>query len=387
MQWVEHKQAGLSVPAPDLGLLERALAARPDNPALHDALGTALFSRHDHERAAAAYAEAERLDPAGFSNWGLFAAALLELGDAEAALALTDRGLELGARESLRHYRGLALRKLGRHDEAVADLMRALASGPGLFHTLKALLFPMTRDADGAPLLAACDALPDPYGATAGARACRAIALSRIGRIEEARALVDLDRHVAIRRFDPPPEFGGLEAFNRRLAEEIRHDPPPAPTRDGFEINYSPRPTTSPAVTALTAFTKTAIEEYLARLPEMGLADSMPVPERASLSRSTVVLHRDGTNAEHIHAFSLVSTVYYVEVPASVRDAEDDRGALLLGGCAETSGGYRACWGTRTIRPEPGMLVIFPAHFFHDVIPTRSDAPRIVVSADMEAAD
>lgn len=385
MEWVEDDQAGLSVPAPGAALLEQAIAANPGNARLHAMLGAVRFAQHDHAGAAAAFAAAERLDPAGFVNWDLYAGALLDLGDAEGALAAADRGLGRGAPEAIRHARGLALRKLGREAEARAELERVLASGPGHYHTLRALLFPMTRDPDGAPLLAACDALPDAYRNTAGARACRAIALSRLGRAEEARALVDVERHVVRTRFEPPPEFGGLEAFNRALADEILRDPPPAATRDGFEINYSPRRSASPAFAALTDFTKARIEEYLARLPEMGLAEAMPAPAKGSLSRVTVVLRRDGTNAEHIHAPNMVSTVYYVEVPQSVRDADDDRGSLVLGGVAETTGGYEACWGVRRIKPEPGTLVLFPAHFFHDVVPSRSEDPRIVVSADLVA--
>ena len=49
----------------------------------------------------------------------------------------------------------------------------------------------------------------------------RGIALSRVGRLDEARSLVDLERYPARVTFEPPAEFGGIERFNSLLANEI----------------------------------------------------------------------------------------------------------------------------------------------------------------------
>jgi hypothetical protein len=56
----------------------------------------------------------------------------------------------------------------------------------------------------------------------------------------------------------------------------------------------------------------------------------------------------------------------------------------LLGCCDEYTRGHAPVWGTRRIKPEPGVLLIFPSHIFHDVVPTGSDEPRISVVADLK---
>ena len=57
-----------------------------------------------------------------------------------------------------------------------------------------------------------------------------------------------------------------------------------------------------------------------------------------------------------------------------------------VGCCEKLTGGHRAAWGTRYVKPEPGMLVVFPAHMFHDVVPTQSDAQRIAIGLDAKPA-
>jgi tetratricopeptide (TPR) repeat protein len=384
MEWLSREASLSAAPVPDVALLEQAVAANPAAAPLHGRLAAAHFARQDFAGAAASFAEAERLDPAGFRAWEPFAASLVRIGAYAEALAACDRALDRGAGDGLRHYRGTALRRLGRREEGRADLERALVSGDRQFHTLKALLRPMSAKPDGGPLLDYCDALPPAYRRCAGANAYRAIALSRLGREEEANAMVDLDRHVVLDRFEPPAEFGGIEAFNRLLAEEILRDPPPGAKRDGFDINYAPRRGESPAFAALSAFTRSRIEAYVARLEGFGLAEILgPPPAAGSLGRATGVLRREGTNGEHIHAGNYISTVYYVAVPREVLDADDDRGALVMGKCSDNTRGYQACWGKRVIRPQPGVLTLFPSHVFHDVIPPLSEEPRIVVAADL----
>jgi tetratricopeptide (TPR) repeat protein len=240
MEWLSREASLSAAPVPDVALLEQAVAANPAAAPLHGRLAAAHFARQDFAGAAASFAEAERLDPAGFRAWEPFAASLVRIGAYAEALAACDRALDRGAGDGLRHYRGTALRRLGRREEGRADLERALVSGDRQFHTLKALLRPMSAKPDGGPLLDYCDALPPAYRRCAGANAYRAIALSRLGREEEANAMVDLDRHVVLDRFEPPAEFGGIEAFNRLLAEEILRDPPPGAKRDGFRHQLCP---------------------------------------------------------------------------------------------------------------------------------------------------
>jgi uncharacterized protein (TIGR02466 family) len=124
--------------------------------------------------------------------------------------------------------------------------------------------------------------------------------------------------------------------------------------------------------------------DYVASAPTYGLDKALPSPPaKVRLYHGFTVLRRDGANGEHMHPLGYVSSVYYVQVPEIVATAPDDRGSLTLGGCSQYTAGYEPCWGTRQIKPVEGSLVIFPSHVFHDVVPSRTNDPRISVAADM----
>jgi hypothetical protein len=63
--------------------------------------------------------------------------------------------------------------------------------------------------------------------------------------------------------------------------------------------------------------------------------------------------------------------------------ADDGVGALVLGSLDGLTEGYVPCWGTRNIKPVPGVATLFPSHIFHSVMPTRSEHPRIAVPFDL----
>ncbi|MDF7775262.1 putative 2OG-Fe(II) oxygenase [Sphingomonas sp. AOB5] len=304
----------------------------------------------------------------------------IESGRIREAIELCERGLRDAPSAALHHARGRAFQALGMREQALGEYRRAVTLGDWPLMPLRSAMRILATDPDGARLLAYCDGLPPAMRDTAVTRAYRAIALSKLGRHEEAAVLVDLDRHVMRVAFDPPAAFGGIAAFNEALAKEILGDPPAGLDGADTAINYRPR-LDGPAMAALVAFTQTSMQAYLARLDEMGLAGVMPLPgDRAILQTATTVLRRDGRNRQHIHPRGLVSSVYHVRVPPGL---DGNRGALVLGVCDEPAAGHQACWGTRHIRPVEGWLTLFPSHLFHDVVPSGIEAPRISVASDL----
>jgi hypothetical protein len=216
-------------------------------------------------------------------------------------------------------------------------------------------------------------------------RAFRAIALSRVGRTEDARRLVDLDKYVAQIAFTPPKEFGGIKCFNELLAEEILHNPGLRHTDVyGFHRTELLDIKGARAFPALAKFLKEAIAEFIAQFPRRGLDLILPPAPMDGFLRSAgnVVRHAEGHHS-HIHKFAYVSGVYHVCVPQEAAGVDYRGGALVLGACDDFTGGYIPCWGHRDIKPEPGIATIFPSHIFHSVVPTRSRQPRIAVPFDL----
>lgn len=383
MRWLECQFDRMVNPAVSTSLLRKAVEKYPDNPALQERLGNALVACQQARDAMGPYEVALRLAPDKFRAWHMLALLHSESGRPDAAVDLCRRAESQGLVAKIKFVQACALRKLHRLDEARAAVQSALQSGQIHFAALRAYLALLAREPDGAELLELCDTLPRSYQDTALLRAHRAIALSRMGRTEEALRLVDLDRHVIRVPFVPPAQFGGIDRFNRRLADDILVDRSPSKP-DGIDVNYAPNYRLSEAFVALRAFIMAAMEDYLNEARNLGLDAIMRPPEEGSLWTGSLVLREDAHNGEHIHAEAYLTAVYHVLLPDSVFQASDDRGALALGCCETYTDGYKPCWGTRYVKPVAGSLVIFPAHVFHDVVPSRTNAPRISVPANLE---
>ena len=386
MQWAAPLADSWSHPSTRIRLLQSAITGRPDRGDLWRHLGELLAVEGRPGESIEAYAQALRTDPSELSSWSGMVRGYVQAGRAEAALAVAAPSDAPG----LDQARGDAFLQLGEIPRGEAALRAAI------FHddlysraALRRLLELMALNEDGAPTLALCDALPDRLSRTAYARAFRAIALSRVGRTAEARRLVDLERHVVRLPFSPPPETGGPAMFNDALAKAILTAPdrgdPGNSEYAGREIRYQPPAARDPRFSALYAFIRDALVRFVDLMPGMGLDEVMfPPPAVGAFGTANTVLRAEGRNGQHIHGKSYISSVYHVLLP----NTEDDtRGSLVLGCCDQQTGGYQPCWGTRVLKPMAGWLTLFPAHFFHDVIPSGKDEPRISIASDLLSAE
>jgi len=386
MRWLEPKSVSNVPHAAVIALLRNAIEKQPKNSAHYARLGEVFENCGLFSDGANAYEIAAQNAPGDFQAWSQLAKCYLETDRPEAALDACHRGEMHGPSAELHFQRGRALLELRRLADARLAFASAIKSSGTHFPALKMLLAPLAKKPRGAELLDFCNALPQSQQQTALVRAHRAIALSRIGRTEEASKLVDLDRYVARVPFVPPSQFGAIEQFNRQLADDILADRSPI-KRNGedFDINPSPLFCRSQAFLALREFMKSAINDFLQESDGRGFDAVIPPPPAAGrLYSSSTVLRGAGHNGEHVHAAGYISAVYHVAVPESVTAASDARGTLALGLCKDYTGGYTACWGTRYMKPVAGSLVIFPSHIFHDVVPSRTQSARISVAADLQ---
>ena len=369
-----------------LSLLRESVARRPHDVVLRAELGDVLIQLGMYRDAAAEFETAEGFGTGDFCYFGALAKCYLSLDRPDAALQVCERWNKVMPNCSeLYDLRGLALRKLGRSTQAQDAFLNAITLSHSAFEAAECLLSPLASDPDGTRLLALCDQLPSGYANSTVVRAYRAIALSRVGCIDGARSLVDLERYVARIWFEPPSEFGGVAGFNALLADEIlrnsglRYKP-----NYGFPRTEHLNIFGARAFPVLAQFLRGAIERYVAEFPQRGLDAIMPKAPREGFlaSAGNVVQGAEGHQA-HMHKFAYVSGVYHVSVPQEMVQADDRAGALVLGSCDGLTGAYVPCWKTRDIKPVVGVATIFPSHVFHSVVPTRSERPRIAVPFDL----
>ncbi len=109
-----------------LASLLTARAAQPDDPLIHDALGTAYEKVHDFSRARAALHRACVLDPGNSGFWFNYANRLFEGGDTAGSLSAAQHALKLAPDNTdARSLLATLAVAAGRHDEA-RDLFRAI---------------------------------------------------------------------------------------------------------------------------------------------------------------------------------------------------------------------------------------------------------------------
>lgn len=364
-----------------LALAEAALAREPGSPALLAQIGVLQERLRRPRKARAALEASLAADPDGFERWAELAKVCARLGDLDTALALCSTGLERRPRANLARIWGNLLAVADR-TEAAIDAYRMALDLPGFDLAALQRLFALRTARPPELWLADWEALPDVYRNTAVGRAWHAAALSVAGQSDAALAILDPATHVRRLPFEPPTEFGGVEAFNRRLAAEIAADPPTNPYSDDFQLNTTPRATGQPAWRALLAFVRGELERAVAERERFGLAGEEP-PRAATLDSISTVLTADATNSQHLHQAGYLTAIYHVQVPDSVRDGTGRAGALELGGCDQILPGFEPCWDRLWLKPRAGWLTLIPSHMFHDVIPTGTREPRISTAADL----
>jgi hypothetical protein len=375
MQWIDRETLKRRQPAARLQLAQQAANDQPENAICQRALGEALEAVGDEEGAIAAYRRAVGLAPEEWSQRVALGRILARVGcieDAHAALAPMPPSYPGGLVVRLS-----VLKTLGRTEEAIRIctmqmLRKHMHGNIAAEHVLENV----ARSGDGQSLLDACEALPGPYRLGPSGLAYRALALSLLGRADEAGAIIDLDRQVGRYAFEPPPEFGGIEVFNAILAEEMKAQFGKGLSRDrqgGVVDRAGTR-----AYAALYDWIKPCMENHIRRCRAEHYDPLLERthPARVSLSGECFICRGDGHNGVHIHTRMMLAGVYYVQLPAGL---VGEAGALKLGLPSKALAGHVPSWGVQTLRPSAGTLVLFPAYVFHDFIPTDLNEPRIAI--------
>ena len=102
----------------------------------------------------------------------------------------------------------------------------------------------------------------------------------------------------------------------------------------------------------------------------------------------SVRLSSGGSHVDHVHPRGWLSSACYIALPATIGS-----GAAIDSGTPDRAGWLRfgrpgiptdpALGPDYFVRPEPGLLALFPAYIWHGVEPFVSDQPRLTVAFDV----
>jgi hypothetical protein len=198
-------------------------------------------------------------------------------------------------------------------------------------------------------------------------------------------ALYDYERLVKSYTIDVPDGWPSISAYLSDLSIDIAHEHPfrahpfNQSLRGGSQavnILHSSRP-------ALSAFAS-ALQGPIARYIETLATAPEPLRRRylgsyAFKGMWSVRLHAGGRHVSHVHPAGWISSACYLQLP----DAPEPEGWIEFGRpgipCQpDLPAEYR-------IRPEPGMLVLFPSYMWHGTIPFGT-GERLTAAFDLRPA-
>jgi hypothetical protein len=189
--------------------------------------------------------------------------------------------------------------------------------------------------------------------------------------------LYDYDRLVKTYRIDPPEGWSSLDAYLGDLGQALDaiHAPITHPVgqslRHGSQTMRSLADYPDPAVRALFPAVESPIRRHLAAIGEPD--------QRYEISGAwSVRLNSGGFHINHIHPEGWLSSAFYVRTPKALQGME---GALKFGEPGPPTAPVLR--EDHWVKPEPGMLVLFPAYMWHGTVPFSSGEKRLSCAFDI----
>lgn len=401
----------------------QALALQPNSPALWQVLGQALTARD-------ALAEAQQAFETALSHEPQHPGAHRELsqliwmrtGDVDAAMARLDQALaQTSGFSPLTVVKGKLLEYVGDLDGARKVLGEA-ANLPGAPNymlcaasqvllgsdrlqaaTLAAQAVGRApRDTFGLATLAQAQlAAGDTEGAELTASRIRKLApLDQHGLALQAtawrmkddpryRALYDYDAFVRTAVIDTPDGWPDLASYLSDLTQALTalhgHQAHPIgqSLRGGTQTNVRLERSEHPAIKAFFKAVEAPVAAYIAGLGQGDDPLRRRITDGFRLAGSwSIRLRPGGHHVDHLHHKGWISSAFYVSLPPGVSDG--DQGALRFGHPGtptrpELEAEYR-------VRPQPGLLALFPAYMWHGTDPFEGDQPRLTIAFDVVPA-
>lgn len=365
----------------------RAIGLAPTDADMHDSLSRLLWQQGDGAGHLRSYHEALARFPDHAGLLAALAARLTLSGQAQEAAALLSGPASRGmGGADIRYRLGQACWSAQDPERAFAAFDAALAIDPHHAPTLR----------ESARCLIIADQ-PEP----AAQRIARALSIDAAD--QQALALQGLCWRLegdprAQWLLDPAligtaqliPKPGDRQDFNAELDAALgrlhtsRSAPLEQTLRGGTQTTDDLFARDLPEIVAVRGMILKAAERYIAALPD---DRSHPFLARRSTGFAfsgswSVRLSSGGHHSNHIHPEGWISAVYYVAVPDAVSDGRS--GWLKFGETGLHLGAREQI--ARMVRPETGLLVLFPSYFYHGTEPFCDAQHRTTIAFDIVPA-
>lgn len=374
-------------------LLQRAIAKR-ESPAIRCKLAQ-LHNRLDEFDDAIALLDAAG-PPDDFATARALFTALMGRGaraDIVRAVAVAELGETLAvdaiAQAEALEIQAEALLRLGEAARAEPLLERALELDPSNDPAFRMLCDLWLERGAAEQVLALAGRIEAAGAAHSQLLGTTTMALTQHGDPAAARALAGLDQFLFTASPPAPDGWPDLPSFHAALARELFDSPGLRHGRHGTASVESlrvdePATAATPAFRALQQLIVDRVAQTAAALPADGHPWLRLRPASAHLRIWSVITGAEGRERWHMHPQGWATGGYYVEVPKTVQRGNSPAGCLEFGLPDHRIGQAAAeTFGTRLVRPQPGLLTLFPSHAYHRTHPHGSPERRICIAFDL----
>ena len=375
-------------------LLARAVELTPANPEFNANLARAHHALGSFDAAIPSMRAASELAPESADYLCALGALVQETQDSAGAQGYYEAALRRDPRHITSRY-NLAtlsheLADTSRGVEILEPLVGEHPNNSSFRTTLGGYLLELDRVEDG---LAHCQAALAANPWDLMAMTLISVAYLRLGRRADAQRLLDLDRFVVSGSIDVPSGYDDLHAFNSALEAHVTthptlvHERASNATRNGHHTENLLLDEDKGPMARLEAIFNAAVGQYLRALPhEAGHPFLARRPPNWRLQAWAVVMHSQGHQLAHTHPSGWVSGVYYARTPISIRADDSSQAGWIEFGRPLPELIKDAPPITQRLRPQEGLLVLFPSYLYHETIPfnahSQDDGNRISIAFD-----
>lgn len=204
------------------------------------------------------------------------------------------------------------------------------------------------------------------------------------------RQLYDYEHVVKPHLIDTPPGWDSLPAYLADLAVSLRRihgfetHPFDQSLRHGSQTAQDLKLSKDPVIQAFFTAIDGPIRRHMAWLGKGNdPLRSRNTGQYAIAGIWSVLLRPNGFHIDHVHPQGWLSSACYIDLPAAV-EGEGREGWIKFGepGVPTTP----ALEPEHFVKPEPGMLVLFPSYMWHGTVPFSGDQTRLTIAFDVVPA-
>jgi putative 2-oxoglutarate-Fe(II)-dependent oxygenase superfamily protein len=187
---------------------------------------------------------------------------------------------------------------------------------------------------------------------------------------------------------EAPPPWRDMKSFLADLTVSLNrlHEPQGhallfQSLRHGTETTEDLSRSTDPVIRALFSAFAAPLKRYLEHIGD----GSDPLRRRARgrwrfNGSWSVRLRTSGFHTNHVHPRGWISSACYIELPDGMSDDNGQEGILVFGEPGIMTS--PALSAEHSIRPSPGLLVLFPSYLWHGTVPFSGNQARLTVAFD-----